>query len=96
MDFSLIPEHEMTRRIVREFAEQEVAPVIKDRDVDFTPRVVTSVHVGLNSLGLLQWGTEEQKERWLVPQARGERFAAYALGYREDRPLCCELPPYEE
>ena len=32
MDFSLTPEHEMTRRMVREFAEQEVAPVIKDHD----------------------------------------------------------------
>ncbi|HEY3524546.1 MAG TPA: acyl-CoA dehydrogenase family protein [Candidatus Limnocylindrales bacterium] len=28
-------------------------------------RVVQSVHVGLNSLALLQWGTEEQRERWL-------------------------------
>ena len=34
-------------------------------------RVVQSVHVGLNSLALLQWGTEEQRQRWLVPQARG-------------------------
>ena len=34
-------------------------------------RVVQSVHVGLNSLALLQWGTEEQRQRWLVPQAKG-------------------------
>ena len=47
--------------------------------VDTSLRVVMSVHVGLNSLGLLQWGTEEQKQRWLPPQARGERYAAYAL-----------------
>ena len=33
-------------------------------------RVVQSVHVGLGSLALLQWGTEEQRQRWLVPQAR--------------------------
>lgn len=32
MEFSLTPEDEMTRRIVWEFAEQEVAPVINDRD----------------------------------------------------------------
>ena len=32
-------------------------------------RVVMSVHVGLNSLTLLQWGTEDQKQRFLVPQA---------------------------
>src|SRR5947207_10934821 len=42
-------------------------------------RVVQSVHVGLNSLTVLQWGTEEQKQRWLVPQARGEKLATFAL-----------------
>jgi alkylation response protein AidB-like acyl-CoA dehydrogenase len=47
--------------------------------VDTSLRVVMSVHVGLNSMGLLQWGTEDQKKRFLVPQARGERLAGYAL-----------------
>ena len=42
-------------------------------------RVVQSVHVGLNSLTLLQWGTEEQRQRWLVPQAKGDRLATFAL-----------------
>ena len=42
-------------------------------------RVVMSVHVGLNSLTLLQWGTEEQKQRWLVPQAKGEKLATFGL-----------------
>jgi alkylation response protein AidB-like acyl-CoA dehydrogenase len=42
-------------------------------------RVVQSVHVGLNSLALLQWGTEEQRRRWLVPQARGEKLATFGL-----------------
>ena len=28
--------------------------------VDTTLRVVMSVHMGLNSMGVLQWGTEEQ------------------------------------
>lgn len=46
---------------------------------DTTLRVVMSVHVGLNSLSLLQWGTEEQKERFLTPQARGEKYAAFGL-----------------
>ncbi|HYO88710.1 MAG TPA: acyl-CoA dehydrogenase family protein, partial [Candidatus Limnocylindrales bacterium] len=32
-----------------------------------------------NSLSLLQWGTEEQKQRFLVPQATGEKYAAFAL-----------------
>jgi glutaryl-CoA dehydrogenase (non-decarboxylating) len=125
MNFSLTPEQEMTRQMVREFAEREVAPLIKEYDraqkinpdflsrlaelsilgiciptqyggagmdyvclglaceelerVDTSLRVVMSVHVGLNSLGLLQWGTEEQKRRWLVDQAQGERYAAYGL-----------------
>ncbi len=42
-------------------------------------RVVQSVHVGLNSLSLLQWGSEEQRQRWLVPQARGEKLATFGL-----------------
>jgi glutaryl-CoA dehydrogenase (non-decarboxylating) len=41
--------------------------------------VVESVHVALNSLTLLQWGTEAQRQRWLVPQARGEKLATFAL-----------------
>jgi glutaryl-CoA dehydrogenase (non-decarboxylating) len=42
-------------------------------------RVVQSVHVALNSLALLQWGTEEQRRRWLIPQARGEKLATFGL-----------------
>jgi alkylation response protein AidB-like acyl-CoA dehydrogenase len=42
-------------------------------------RVVQSVHVGLNSLTLMQWATEEQKQRWLVPQAKGEKLATFGL-----------------
>lgn len=42
-------------------------------------RVVQSVHVGLNSLALLQWGSEEQRQRWLVPQAKGEKLATFGL-----------------
>jgi glutaryl-CoA dehydrogenase (non-decarboxylating) len=47
--------------------------------VDTAARVIMSVHVGLNSLALLQWGTEEQKQKYLVPQAMGEKIATYAL-----------------
>ncbi|MBW4438803.1 MAG: acyl-CoA dehydrogenase family protein [Pleurocapsa minor GSE-CHR-MK-17-07R] len=46
---------------------------------DTTSRVIMSVHFGLNSLSLLQWGTEEQKQKFLVPQARGEKYAAFGL-----------------
>jgi glutaryl-CoA dehydrogenase (non-decarboxylating) len=125
MDFTLTEEHRMVQQMVRDFAEKEVAPVIKECDrkqemadfilprmaklgilgislpvryggqgmdyislglaceeleaVDSTLRVILSVHIGLNSLGLLQWGTEEQKQRFLVPQAKGERVASFGL-----------------
>jgi glutaryl-CoA dehydrogenase (non-decarboxylating) len=35
--------------------------------------------VGLNSLALFQWGNEEQKEKYLTPQATGVKIATYAL-----------------
>ena len=125
MDFALSSEHRMVQQMVRDFAEREVAPIIKeyDRDqemaplilprmgklgilgiclpvryggqgmdyislglaceelevVDSTLRVVLSVHIGLNSLALFQWGSEEQKQRYLVPQARGEKVACFGL-----------------
>jgi len=46
---------------------------------DTTLRVVMSVHHGLNSQAILQWGTEEQKQKFLAPQARGEKYAAFGL-----------------
>lgn len=125
MDFELTDEHKMVQQLVRDFALNEVAPVIKEFDrkqemadfilprmadlgilgiclpvryggqgmdfislglaceeleaVDTTLRVVMSVHVGLNSLALLQWGTEGQKERFLTPQARGEKIGCFGL-----------------
>jgi glutaryl-CoA dehydrogenase (non-decarboxylating) len=125
MDFELTDEHRMVQNLVREFAQNEVAPVIKDYDraqemapfilprmaelgilgicipvkyggqgmdyislglaceeleaVDSTLRVVMSVHIGLNSMGLLQWGTEDQIQRFLAPQARGEKIACFGL-----------------
>src|SRR5438093_13673063 len=42
-------------------------------------RTLVSVHVGLNSLALLKYASEEQKQRWLVPQASGERLACCGL-----------------
>lgn len=125
MDFALSEEHRMVQQMVREFAQREVAPVIKEADraqemaafvlprmaelgilgiclplryggqgmdyialglaceeleaVDTTLRVVMSVHVGLNSLGLFQWASEAQKQRFLVPQARGEKIGCFGL-----------------
>src|ERR687890_1044094 len=47
--------------------------------VDTFLRVVMSVHTGLNSMSLYAWGTEEQKRKYLVPQAKGEKLATYGL-----------------
>ncbi len=47
--------------------------------IDSTLRVVMSVHMGLCSMALLQWGTEEQKQRFLTPQAKGEKYAGFGL-----------------
>ena len=125
MDFALNEEQQMVQKMVRDFAEREVAPTVKEHDrnhtfdrsilpkmaaqgilgicipvryggagmdyislgltceelerVDTSARVIMSVHVGLNSMALLQWGTEEQKEKYLVPQAMGDKIATYGL-----------------
>jgi alkylation response protein AidB-like acyl-CoA dehydrogenase len=47
--------------------------------IDTSARVIISVHNGLNSLGVFQWGTEEQKQMFLAPQARGEKYAGFCL-----------------
>ena len=125
MDFSLNEEQQAARKMVRDFAQKEVIPVIGEWDrkqemnpaflprmaelgilginipvryggqgfdyvtlglvceelerADTTLRVVMSVHMGLNSMALLQWGTEEQKQKFLTPQAKGEKYAAFCL-----------------
>jgi glutaryl-CoA dehydrogenase (non-decarboxylating) len=47
--------------------------------VDTSLRVIMSVHAGLNCLSLLTWGTEEQKQKYLIPQAQGEKLSTYGL-----------------
>src|SRR5687768_2236677 len=47
--------------------------------VDTSLRVIMSVHAGLNCLSLLTWGSEAQKQRYLVPQAQGRKIATYGL-----------------
>ena len=42
-------------------------------------RTAVSVHTGLNSMTILQWGTEEQKQKFLLPQAKGEKIGAFGL-----------------
>ncbi len=46
---------------------------------DTSARVVMSVHSGLHSLTLLQWGTEAQKQRWLPNLATGKAIGAFGL-----------------
>jgi len=125
IELRLTDDHDALVQTVREFAQKEVAPYIKDWDekqeshreifekmaalnllgvcipeqyggagfdyislglvceeleaVDTSLRVAMSVHTGLNSLTLYTWGTEEQKQRYLVPQAKGEQLATYGL-----------------
>lgn len=118
MDYNLTEEHRWVQKLVRDFAEKEVAPSIQEQDragfmapfvlprlgelgilgvclpvryggqgmdyislglaceeleaVDTSLRVVMSVHTGLCCMSLFQWGTEEQKEKFLVPLAKGD------------------------
>jgi alkylation response protein AidB-like acyl-CoA dehydrogenase len=120
MDFSLSPEHQMTQKMVRDFVQKEIGPVIKEYDrkqepipfalkrmgelgilglpfpvryggsgmdyialglaceeleaMDTSLRVVMSVHTGLCGMTVFQWGTEEQKQKFLIPLATGEKI----------------------
>src|ERR1700737_137313 len=47
--------------------------------VDTSLRVIMSVHAGLNCLTLVTWGSEDQKQRYLVPQAQGKKFSGNGL-----------------
>ncbi|MFC7320588.1 acyl-CoA dehydrogenase family protein [Halobacillus campisalis] len=42
-------------------------------------RTAVSVHTGLNSMTLLQFGTDQQKQKYLLPQAKGEKLGAFGL-----------------
>ncbi|MBT2691969.1 acyl-CoA dehydrogenase family protein [Bacillus sp. ISL-55] len=42
-------------------------------------RTAVSVHTGLNSMTLLQWGDEHQKQKYLVPQSKGQKVGAFGL-----------------
>src|SRR6186997_3566647 len=125
IEFELTDDHRALVQTVREFAQKEVAPHIKEWDetqefhpeilkkmgalnllgvcipeeyggagfdyislglvceeleaVDTFLRVIMSVYVGLNSLSVYSWGTEEQKQKYLVPQAKGEKIATFGL-----------------
>jgi len=46
---------------------------------DTSARVILSVHIGLNSLTLLAWGDDFQKEKYLIPQANGSKLSTFGL-----------------
>ncbi|HKZ22639.1 MAG TPA: acyl-CoA dehydrogenase family protein [candidate division Zixibacteria bacterium] len=46
---------------------------------DTSLRVILSVHIGLTSLAYLTWGSEAQKQKYLVPQAKGEKIGSFGL-----------------
>ncbi|MGC8856218.1 MAG: acyl-CoA dehydrogenase family protein [Anaerolineae bacterium] len=125
MDFSLSPAQQMAQKMVRDFAQKEIAPIIKEYDrkqeplpitlsrmgelgilglpfpiryggqgmdyitwglaceeleaVDTHLRVVMSVHTGLCAMSIFQWGTEEQKQTFLLPLAKGEKIGCGAF-----------------
>jgi butyryl-CoA dehydrogenase len=125
MDFTITPEHEQLRDLIRNFAEKELRPVAARNDKTHTfpyeqikklgemgfmgmvipeewggagmdpisysimmeeiSRVCASTAVTLsvnNSLVcevLKNFGTEEQKKRFLIPLAKGEKIGAYCL-----------------
>jgi alkylation response protein AidB-like acyl-CoA dehydrogenase len=125
MDFRLTDEQELLRRTVREFAETEIRPHIRDWDQDqhfpielmpklaalgllgiqfpeeyggagmtavdycicieelarVDPGIALSVaaHNGLCASHLALFGSEAQKQTYLVPLARGEKIGAWGL-----------------
>ena len=125
MDFQLTEEHRMVRRMVREFAEKEIAPRAEEIDetdqfpddifrrmgelgiiglpfpeeyggsgADYTSMVIAleeiarvsgSMAITLDAQTSLYcepvylFGTEEQKQKYLVPAARGEKVGAFGL-----------------
>jgi alkylation response protein AidB-like acyl-CoA dehydrogenase len=125
MDLRLSEEQTLLRRSVREFAETEIRPYVREWDeaqhyppeltpklaalglmgiqfpeayggaamssVDYCicieelarvdPSVCLSVaaHNGLGAAHIAAFGTEDQKRRYLVPLARGEKLAAWGL-----------------
>src|SRR5688572_22596891 len=125
MDFRLTAEQELLRRSVREFAETEILPHVREWDqaqhfpaelvpqlaalglmgiqfpeeyggagmsaIDYCicieelarvdPAVALSVaaHNGLCAAHIALFGTEQQKQRYLVPLARGEKIGAWGL-----------------
>ena len=119
MDFTLSKQHEMVRKLFKDFAENEVKPMAQEVDeteqfplenvqkmgklgflgipvpkeyggqgadilsyimcVEELSKVVVSAHTSLCADPILTYGTEEQKQKYLVPLAKGEKIGAFGL-----------------
>ncbi len=47
--------------------------------IDASHGVIVGAHTSLGTSPLLYYGTEEQKRRWLIPAAKGEKLLAFSL-----------------
>jgi alkylation response protein AidB-like acyl-CoA dehydrogenase len=47
--------------------------------VDASHGAIVGAHTSLGTTPLLYYGTEEQKQRWLVPAAKGDKMLAFSL-----------------
>jgi alkylation response protein AidB-like acyl-CoA dehydrogenase len=56
-----------------------VAAMEEIAKADQSVAAMWNAHLTIGSLPLLYFGTEAQKQRWLVPLARGERLGAFGL-----------------
>lgn len=125
VEFDLTREQKLTREMVKEFAQKEIAPEVEKNDefasynrsflekmgrigilglcipkryggggfdynclaiaceeleqVDTGSRLTVTTHLASHALTILQWGTTEQKNRYLVPAAKGQLIGAFAL-----------------
>lgn len=125
MDFTFPREYHLFRRMVREFAENEVRPLADEIDredrvpfetiekaaklglmgVPFPQKyggmgageigycilmeeinkvcpstaAIIGAHTGIGAMSIYIGGTEEQKQKYLVPLARGEKIGAFVL-----------------
>ncbi len=125
MNYQLSKEQEFVRKMVRKFAEEEVAPIAADIDKEHrfpvetvekmgrfgmmgvpipkeyggaggdnisyaitveelsracgSTGVICSAHTSLCAWPILAYGTEEQKQKYLVPLAKGEHLGAFGL-----------------
>jgi len=125
MNFDLSEEQQMVQNAVREFAQNEIAPVAREYDeqekfpreqlkgladlgllgmiipeeyggagfdsvsyalaleeiakADSSVAVIVSVTNSVCCYPILQFGTEEQKQKFLVPLAKGEQLGAFCL-----------------